>query len=193
MATWILDTQQSVLSFSVKQYLFSSIRGKFEQFEAFVVSKKTDFTDAQVSFKASVSSLNTHNQDRDKRLQSPEFFDAELFPYITFVSSSFRKIGGTHYQMSGLLTVRNFQRHIRLDVDFNGFRQDYDQNNYAVFEVVGQLDRKDFGLDSEDLLTLNGMLIGDLVRLQANLVFAKRIAELQSQIFEQFADWQPRR
>ena len=91
MATYKIDASHSEITFKVKHLMISNVSGSFQKFDATMTTEKDDFTDATISFEADVDSITTNNEQRDGHVKSDDFFNAEKFPKLTFVSTSFCK------------------------------------------------------------------------------------------------------
>src|ERR1700761_6669972 len=100
-ATWTVDPGHSSVKFSVSHLTISSVDGTFKTFSGTMTAPTPDFNNAKISFTIDVNSVNTDNDMRDKHLKSDDFFNAEKYPTITFVSTSFKKYKGTSYMMQG--------------------------------------------------------------------------------------------
>ena len=88
MAKYIIDQTHSDISFKVKYMMISSIEGCFNNYEASLISKEPDFSDAAFQCEIDVTSMYTGNVERDTHLTSSEFLSAESFPLITFKSTN---------------------------------------------------------------------------------------------------------
>src|SRR4051794_5349116 len=75
--TWTLDKAHSQLGFNITHLLVSEVEGDFKSFDAKITSTKDDLSDAVVELTGEVNSINTGNDDRDKHLKTPDYFDAE--------------------------------------------------------------------------------------------------------------------
>ena len=95
MTTYKLDPTHSEVTFKVKHMMITNVTGIFENFDVAMQSSTPDFTDATISFEASVDSINTKNEQRDSHLKSDDFFAAATFPKISFsiVRDKFKKEG----------------------------------------------------------------------------------------------------
>ena len=91
MAKWLIDPAHSEVHFKVKHLVISTVTGSFKKFECTVESEKDDFSDARVQFSAESASIDTNNEQRDAHLKSDDFFNAEKYPKITFVSTRVEK------------------------------------------------------------------------------------------------------
>ena len=166
--TWNIDTAHSEIGFKVKHMMISTVTGHFEDYSATVETNGDDFTNAEFSFSAKTSSINTKNKDRDTHLRSDDFFNAEEFPEMTFESTSF--VGDS---MTGILTIRDVSKEIELDVDFNGIAVDPYGQTKAGFEISGIINRKDFNLTWGAVTEAGSVVVADKVRLVIDLQFVK--------------------
>jgi polyisoprenoid-binding protein YceI len=173
MATWMLDTVHSEVTFKVKHLVISSVTGKFKSFEGTVESDKDDFTDARINFSTAVDSIDTGNEQRDGHLKSPDFFDAANHPKITFVSTGVTK-KGSDYLIQGDLTLRGTTKPVELHAEFGGIQKDFYGNTVAGFELSGKINRKDFGLHWSAVTETGGIVVSDEVRLAINAELIKK-------------------
>ena len=86
-----------------------------------------------MEFTIKTASINTDNADRDKHLKSPDFFDVEKNPEITFKSSKVTPAGKDKYNVDGTLTLRGVSKPVTLPVEFQGFVKDPWGNEKAGF------------------------------------------------------------
>src|SRR5690606_30247944 len=119
MATtkWALDPTHSELQFKVKHLMITTVTGSLKSINAELSSEGDDFNNAQVSFEAELSSIDTGNADRDNHLKSGDFFDAEQFPKISFTSTSVSK-DGDDLNVKGDLTIKGVTKPVTLKAEF---------------------------------------------------------------------------
>ena len=86
---WTIDNTHSEVAFKVKHMMISTVTGHFEDFTATAKTNGDDFKGADLEFSAKTASVNTKNKDRDAHLKSDDFFNAEKYPEMKFVSKSF--------------------------------------------------------------------------------------------------------
>jgi len=174
---WNVDASHSKLGFAVTHMMVSETEGKFKVYEGKVTSVKpdADFTDAKVEFSVDAASINTDDEKRDGHLKSPDFFDVEKFPKITFVSTSMKpgKVKGT-YTLVGNLTMHGVTKPITLTaIGASKIVKDpYGMERYA-FKVTGNLNRKDFGLGWNAALEAGGVAVSENVRIDVNIELTK--------------------
>lgn len=170
---WKIDPAHSEVNLKVKHLVISTVRGNFDDFEATIETEKEDFSDAKIEFEADTSSINTRNNDRDAHLKSADFFDAENFNKISFVSTSVKKVSDYELKVKGNLTIRDIVNEITLDVIYNGIIDGMDGNEVAGFEISTKLDRFDYGLKWNALTEAGGVVVGNEVKIEILAEFNK--------------------
>lgn len=171
-AKWELDKAHSNIRFSVSHLVVSDVDGSFKSFSGTVSASKPDFTDAQISFAADVASINTDNEQRDKHLQSDDFFNAAKFPQIKFVSTSFQSLGGNKYKLNGNLTIRDITKPISFDVVYGGTAAAFGAT-HAGFKATGSINRFDYGLKWSAATEAGGLVVGKDVSITLNIDLKK--------------------
>lgn len=174
MATYKIDAAHSEISFKVKHLMISNVTGNFGKFDATVTGEKEDFTDATISFEADVDSINTGNEQRDGHLKSEDFFAADKFPKLTFVSNKVEKKGEGEYTVTGDFTVRGVTKPLTLNVEHAGTVVDPYGQTKAGFEATGKINRKDFGLNWSAVTEAGGIVVSDEVKLLLNVQLIKQ-------------------
>jgi polyisoprenoid-binding protein YceI len=165
----------SEVQFKVKHLVISTVSGFFKSFEGELDTENDDFTDASISFSLDIDSIDTNQSQRDGHLKSPEFFDAEKYPKITFKSTSFTKDGGDdEYTLKGDLTIKGITKPVTLAVEFGGAAADFYGNTKAGFEITGKINRKEFGLTWDGVTEAGSIVLGEDIKLLINVQFAKQ-------------------
>ena len=173
MSTYKIDAAHSDITFKVKHMMITNVSGSFTKFDATMESEAADFGDAKISFEADVDSINTNNEQRDGHLKSEDFFAAEKFPKLSFVSSSLVK-KGDDYVLTGDLTLRGTTKAIELAVEFGGTMTDPYGQVKSGFEINGKINRKDFGLTWGAVTEAGGVVVSDEVKLHLNVQMIKQ-------------------
>ena len=166
MTTWKIDPVHSEINFNVKHLVISTVRGRFDRFDATIETGKEDFSDAKIEFEADVNSINTKNKQRDAHLRSADFFDAENYSKMTFKSTSVKKVSDYELQVKGKLTLRGVTKEITLDVIYNGKVNGLGGSDVAGFEVRGKLNRFDYGLQWNALTEAGGVIVSNEVKIE---------------------------
>lgn len=166
---WTIDNTHSEIAFKVKHMMISTVTGHFEDFKATAKTNGDDFKGAELEFRAETASINTKNNDRDTHLKSDDFFNAEKFPEMKFISKSF-----DGNKLVGDLTIREVTKEITLDVDFNGIAVDPYGQTKAGFEIRGEVSRKDFNLTWNAVTEAGSIVVSDKVKLVVDVQFTKQ-------------------
>lgn len=169
---WAIDPTHSEITFKVKHLMISNVKGEFRTFQANIDGE--DFTNSIISANIDASSISTNNDDRDTHLKSPDFFEVEKYPEITFVSKSIKKVDDDEYQLVGDLTIKGTTKEITLDTEFGGYMKDPYGNEKAGFSINGKLNRKDFGLNWNAALEAGGVMVGNEIKINAEVQFVKQ-------------------
>lgn len=175
--TWVVDPIHSDVQFKIKHLVISTVTGTFRKFEGTIVQNGNDFTNAKVSFKIDVKSIDTNQTQRDGHLQSGDFFAAEVYPEITFESTTFEKSGESDYKVMGKLTMKGVTKPVELKVEYGGS----EDNGHGIlkhgFEVTGTINRIEFGMTWNKLTDTGGLGLGENVKLIANIQVAELVEE----------------
>jgi len=178
MATrhWVLDPAHSDIHFKIKHLVISSVTGSFNVFSGrFVTPQHDNFDEAYFTISIDVYSIDTNNRDRDEHLKSPDFFNADEFPQIEFLSTEFKHIEGDKHTLRGDLTIKGITKDVTLDVLFGGEAKDGFGIQRAGFEVTGIINRNDFGVHAGDVTDAGGLVLGEDIKLHANLQFTNEV------------------
>jgi polyisoprenoid-binding protein YceI len=171
---WVLDPTHSEVQFKIKHLVISTVTGSFKTFAGSAEAEGASFENAKVEFSLDVASIDTNQEMRDGHLKGEEFFDAAQYPTIKFESTSFVKESGDSYKLTGNLTMKDVTKPVTLDVEYGGQAADFYGNQKAGFEVTGKINRKEFGLTWGGITEAGAIVLGDDVKLIANVQFTKQ-------------------
>lgn len=171
MTTWHIDPKHSEVLFKVKYVVISTVTGQFKSFTGKLTTNRTDFDGADASFELEVDTVDTNDPDRDRHLKSDDFFSASQFPKIKFDGKLLKE--GDRYKLIGPLTIKDFTKEVRLDVEYGGTIIDHYKQTRAGFEISGKINRRDFGLTWNAVTEAGGVVVSDEVRLALNVQIVK--------------------
>ncbi|MBS2030457.1 MAG: YceI family protein [Deltaproteobacteria bacterium] len=172
--TWNIDPSHSGVNFSVRHMMIAKVRGSFGAFSGAITVDDDDASKSLVKAEIDVASINTHEPKRDGHLKSPDFFDVEKFPKLTFVSKRVEGKGDS-FKLVGDLTLHGVTKEVTLDVSREGGGKDPWGNQRLAFTARGSLNRTDYGLKWNQALEAGGVLVGEKVDidLEVSAVLAK--------------------
>lgn len=161
--TWKIDTVHSEVGFSVRHLAISKVKGKFEKFDATIITAENPL-ESSVTASAEVASINTNQEYRDQHLRSGDFFLAEEHPQLTFVSTGGRAEGGK-YLLDGDLTMRGVTKPVTFELEFGGFGFDAEGNEKMGLTAKTVVKRDDFGINWNAPVETGGFVLGQDVTL----------------------------
>ena len=171
--TYNLDISHSEVGFKVKHLGLSTVKGVFTVCDAAIEMEGTDLGTLQASASIDVNSISTKNDDRDNHLKSGDFFDAETYGRMTFKSTGVSDIQGSTFKLHGDLTIRDTTKPVVLTAEFLGTATDPWGGQRVAFEAEGTFNRKDFGLNWNQVLEAGGLLVGEDVKLSLDIQAVK--------------------
>jgi polyisoprenoid-binding protein YceI len=167
--TWALDPTHSSVHFAVKHMVISQTKGSFENYKLNVTTSGLEFENASIELEIDVKSIDTKMADRDNHLRSADFFDAEKYPVIRFVSTEMKKTNEEDYLLKGNITIKDVTKPIEFKVNYGGQVIDPWGNIRSGFTLESSIDRFDFGLTWNALIETGGAMVGKTVKLQAEI------------------------
>lgn len=136
-----VDTKHSEISFKLKHMVIPKVSRHFKELSAIIETDNDAFIGAYFDFMAKTDFFGSKNNDMDTHLKSDDFFNAMAKSEIIFKSTYFD--GNT---LKGDLTIGGVVKKIKLDVEFEGVGEDPYGKTKSSFEMVGEINRKDFDL-----------------------------------------------
>lgn len=165
-ATWQIDTTHSTLTFKIK-HMLSKTAGQFTEWEG-TIEAGDDLTKGSVNVTIQAASIDTRDEKRDGHLRSPDFFDVEKHPTLTFTSTKVVKDGDA-YVMHGDFTMLGVTKTVEIPFEFHGTAKDPWGNTKAGFSGSTTINRKDFGMVWNSALDQGGFVLGDEVEIQLDI------------------------
>jgi polyisoprenoid-binding protein YceI len=167
--SWEIDPSHSDANFAVRHAMVSTVRGQFK-----VISGKLEIDEAHpenssVEAQVETASVDTRDAARDGHLRSPDFFDAENYPIITFKSTRVEPAGGENYRVLGILTLHGVEKEVTFDAEYGGQGKDPWGGTRSGLSAKTTVSRKDFGLTWNAALETGGVLVSDAVKIEINL------------------------
>ena len=142
--TYKFDASHSTIGFSIHQFL-GTTHGTFSKFEGTIDLNREHPEKSSVTARIDIRSIDTKIEKRDNHLRSPEFFNVEKFPAMTFKSRSVKQTGPQSGDIEGDLTMHGVTKPITLHVKLTGTNaNEAKQTHWAV--TAEPLKRRDFGL-----------------------------------------------
>lgn len=173
-STWNIDPVHSVVEFKVKHMMISHVKGHFSKVAGTLTLDEAKPENSSVEASIEVASIETRDAQRDGHLKSPDFFDVEKYPIITFKSTNVKATGKGSGTVEGDLTIHGVTRKVALDVEGpTAPGKDPWGNTRVAVSATTKISRKDFGLTWNAPLETGGILVGDEVTITLDVQFVK--------------------
>jgi polyisoprenoid-binding protein YceI len=147
--------------------VFATVKGRFREFDG-ILEVGSGAPRATGVVKA--ASIDTNEPVRDEHLRdSPDFFDVERYPEISFNSTRIDYLDDGRLHILADLTMRG----VTVEIELDGTRLEAGDNERIALELSGVLNRRDFGLTWNQALETGGALLGNKVKIALEISAVK--------------------
>lgn len=167
--TWQLDPNHSSAQFSVRHLGVSTVRGAFTKVSGTVKYDANDVSKSSIQATIDANSVDTRVEMRDNDLRSPNFFDVQKYPTITFVSKKVEAAGTGKLKVTGDLTIHGVTREVVLDVDGPSapIKDPMGKGMRAGASATTKVNRSDFGVSGR------AGMVGDEISITLDIEMTK--------------------
>jgi len=166
---WTIDPSHSSVEFAVKHMMISTVKGRFAGVKGTITLDDQSHNTSAVDVEIDVHTVDTRDEKRDGHLRSPDFFDAEHYPTITFRSTRVTPTGDTTAEVTGDLTMHGVTHEVTLDTEETGRGTSPFGPQVIGFTATTNLNRKDYGLGWNAALESGGVLVGEDVKISLDV------------------------
>jgi polyisoprenoid-binding protein YceI len=163
--TYNLDPNHSTIGFSVSHLVINNVHGKFNEFKGTVVVDDKAIKEAKGTIE--VKSIDTGIAKRDEHLRTPDFFDAQKYPTITFVSKKAEK-QGDETVLTGDFSMHGMTKEISLPVKISGPITDPWGGTRIGLHAKTKISRKGFGVSYNATSKTGSAVVGDEIEIEIN-------------------------
>ena len=172
--TYQIDPAHTKAHFIVRHMMITNVRGAFSNVTGTVVYDRENPSSSSVDVSIDVSTIETHEPQRNAHLKSPDFFDAEKFPNIVFKSKRAEDTGEGELKVTGDLTIHGVSKEVVLKVEGPTPEGKDPWGNLRIgASATTKIKRSDFGLTWNAALETGGFLVGDDVKIELEVSLIK--------------------
>jgi len=168
-ADYSIDPAHSEVSFKIRHMGISKVNGRFDEFSGEFSFDSEHPENSRVNASISLSSVDTDNPKRDDHLRSPDFFDIEKYPTMSFSGSGVSQASEESFKLTGELTLHGVTKPVLLDVALNGLVTDPWGNERVGFSATTRIDRRDFDLKWTQNLGTGELVVGNTVSISLEI------------------------
>lgn len=169
---WQIDPAHTTVGFTVRHLGISNVHGRFTKVSGTAHIDDSDITKSTVNTTIDVASIDTGNQNRDNDLRSPNYFDAQKYPTITFQSKSVSK-NGDKLKIVGDLTIHGTTKEVTLDVDGPSAPAKMGQNVRRGLSATTSVNRKDFGVGAN----APSAMVGEQIKIDLDVEVTQKVSQ----------------
>jgi polyisoprenoid-binding protein YceI len=172
--TYTHDPIHSSVTFSVRHFGAGKFRGAFTDFDASLAV--ADDKSLTLTGTVKVASVQVKEPRLAGHLASPDFFDAERFPEITFASTNFNVAADGTLEVDGDLTLKGVTKNVHATGELTYLTDDGYGNERLGVELSTTIDRTEFGVSFAGNLPGGEAIVANDVTLNVELELIKPLA-----------------
>ncbi len=164
-----VDPQHTVILFKIDHLGYAKFVGRFNRFDASLDFSPENMTQAKLSARVDMSSVDVNLEKLEKRLRGNAWFNVDKYPYATFETINARVIDSDTALFKGNMTFLGITSPVDVLVKFNGGGTNVLTAKYTIgFEASAKFLRSSFDLDKFI------PAIGDEVELEIHAEFQRQ-------------------
>ncbi len=171
--TYKVDPVHSEVGFKVR-YLVGKTAGVYSKFSGIITLDEKDLSKSKVEVTVEAASITTHNEARDKHLRTPDFFDVEKFPTLSFKSVAVKEVAKGKLEVTGDFTMRGVTKRITVPVaNLGASVHPRSKKAMVAFSAAFTVQRKDYGV-SYGLADAGNVVVSNDVDIELTLLAEKQ-------------------
>jgi len=169
---WKLDKDHTSVNFEVK-HLFNTVNGNFTNFDGTFYFDPNKLEESKFTFTIPISSIETNSEKRNNHLKSPDFFNAEKYPEMKFVSTGFEKVSEDKYLVKGKLKIKDVTKNVSIPFEITGKMDHPMMKGTTVMGLAfeTEINRNDFKVGAGDWTSTK--IVGENVKVAINTELTK--------------------
>ncbi len=168
-----VDKAHSTIGFTTKHLMVSNVSGHFADYDGEIIFDPNNLDASKINLTIKADSINTNNEKRDGHLKTGDFFDAEKFPEIKFVSKKIEK-AGDKYNVTGDLTIKDVTKEIVIPAEIVGPVNSPMGGSVIGVNAMTKINRQDYNVKWNKALDSGGMMVSDDVDINVSIEASKK-------------------
>lgn len=146
---FVIDTKKAhaFIQFKIKHLGYSWLLGRFNTFDGEFSYDEKNPSAAKIFVNIDPASIDSNHAERDKHLRGKDFLDVTKYPKSSFVSKSFKEVGGGNAILTGDFTLHGVTKEITIEVKHIGHGSDPWGGYRRGFEGKTTFALEDFGIN----------------------------------------------
>lgn len=161
--TYQQDASHTSVIFAANHAQVGYTYGRFNESDGTLEYDAANPENSSFVFTIITESVDTNNTDRDDHLRGGDFFNANQFPTIDFVSTSITATGDDTFDVTGNLTLHGETQEVTMPVTMTGTGTNRQGKAIIGFHSEFAIDRTDFGMNN--LRQADGGPVADRIML----------------------------
>ena len=145
--SWKIDPNHTAAQFAIRHLGVSTVRGAFTKVNGSAEYDPANLSKTSIDATIDASSVDTRVEMRDNDLRSPNFFDVQKYPTITFKSKRAEAAGDGKIKITGDLTIHGVTKEVVLDVDAPTAPIKDAKGMRVGTSATTKINRKEFGVN----------------------------------------------
>lgn len=150
---WTLDLGHAYIGWEIDHMNMANTVGRFNEFDGSFLIDETDPEASQITFTIKAASIDSNHTERDDHLRNADYLNVEVYPDITFTSTSVQVLTPTTGKLIGNLELLGVTAPLELDFEmvnrrtYPDFIPDYHEVEVVGFHATADVMRLDHGMD----------------------------------------------
>jgi polyisoprenoid-binding protein YceI len=175
VSTWSIDPVHTNIGFGVKHLGISTFRGRFKTFEGTIRLDESNPENSSVTADVDTASIEIPLERLYGHIVSPDSFEAETYPKLSFRSTRVEKVDDTQWKIHGDLAIKGVTKPVVLTTTYLGHEvHPFSQKTVAAFAAETEINRGDFGLTWNVPLASGGPYLGEQVKITLDVEAIKQ-------------------
>ncbi len=171
---WTIDGAHSAAQFAVRHMMVSTVRGRLGKATGTVRFDGKNPASVVIDATIDVAGVDTQEARRDEDLRSPNFFDVQKYPTVTFKSKRAETAGAGRLRVIGDLTMHGVTREVVLDVEGPSPEVRQGATRRIGATATTRINRSDFGLTWNRALETGGVVVSDEVAITIDVELVRK-------------------